>query len=219
MNEQLFYDIQVEGGICHIQFWFDHIPRDYTNEARVSFSVEPEKEKAAKAFSSWAILVESHRALTRLQTVLYQSVRPAREKGARDEVLVTILLNVLETRGCQVVMDERLSRWIRVSDLVRGDLWVVDAETMQRAHLARYPNGIPSCCHVETLAAFKSQARKEIVCAIAKTGEWNFLREWLDEGLPIIKDTTKTEPVVITVDAVRGLLRKAAKAVPVTPEV
>ena len=207
MDGALYYNVELEENICHIQFWFGRVHRQYTDEARISFSLKCETEEAAKAFSSWSIQVESYEALGQLMTVIRQGVVSVDDQGERDEMFVGTLLTVFEKQGFQVVVDRRLGKWTLVSEIAPGDLWVVDKEKLIKAYPDKHFAGTyPVTWSVRVLAVDEGQAKKEIAIAIVKMGEWDLLREWLDECLPVVKDETESAPEITTISMVKKIL-------------
>ncbi len=199
MPEGLFYEIsKSEAGFCYIRTWFDSVHKSYQNAVAASFDTDPDGE----LYASWAIEARSYAEMVRLLAVAHKFAVDPNKPGERDDVDIDKLLTYLEEVGCQVVKDPRLNKWVRVSELDPGELWEIDREAMRHAYPAQrfYP--------FETVAEYADQAKRRIASAIALSGgKWDFLREWLDECLPVAKNTEKKAPEVITLDMVREFLK------------
>ncbi len=196
MEEGLFYHINKPRDFCHIEAWFDSPEKSYSNEVGAVFKAEPGTESHA----SWSIQARSYRETVRLLAVAHKFAVDPNAPGERDRVDIGKFLAYLEEVGCQVVKDDRLDKWVRVSELEPGELWEINREAMKKAYPAQ------RFYQFQVLARSKDEAKRRIASAISEAGKWNFLREWLDECLPVIRDTSKKAPEVITLDMVRQLL-------------
>lgn len=202
MEEGLFYYISKPRDFCYIGVWFDSVEKSYSNEVGAIFRAEPRTESRA----SWSIQAKSYREMVRLLAVAHKFVVEPNVPGEQDRVDIGKLLAYLEETGCQVVKDDRLDKWVQVSEIEPGELWETDRETMTKALPAR------PFYQFQVLAEHEDQAKRRIASAISEAGEWNFLREWLDECLPVIRDTSKKAPEVITLDMTRQLLEAQQQA-------
>lgn len=194
----LFYEVsKSEAGFCYIRTWFDSVHKSYQNTVGASFDTDPDGE----LYASWAIEARSYTEMVRLLAVAHRFAVDPNKPGERDDVDIDKLLTYLGEVGCQVVKDPRLNKWVRVSELQPGELWEIDRETMRHAYPAQ------RFYHFEAVAEYEDQAKRHIASAISEDAKWDFLREWLDECLPVIKNTEKKAPEVITPDMVREFLK------------
>lgn len=195
--EELFYKITKPRDFCYIEIWFDSVEKSYSNEVGAVFKAEPDTESQA----SWSIQTKSYSELVRLLAVVHKFAVDPNIPGEQDRVDVDKLLTYLEEVGCQVVKDPRLDEWVRVSELQPGELWEIDREAMRHAYPAQ------RFYQFQVLAEHADEAKRRIAAAISEAAKWDFLREWLDECLPVVKNTSKVAPEVITLDMARGFLK------------
>lgn len=202
MPEELFYQVTKPRDYCYIEVWFDSPEKSYSNEVRAVFKTDPDTESRA----SWSIQAKSYTELVRLLAVAHKFAVDPNIPGEQDRVDIGKLLTYLEEVGSQVVKDPRLDKWIRVSELEPGELWEINRETMRHAYPAQ------RFYQFQVLAEREAQAKRRIASAISEAGEWDFLREWLDECLPVIRDTSKKSPEVITLNMARQFLEVRPQA-------
>jgi len=202
MPEELFYQITKPRDYCYIGVWFDSPEKSYSNEVGVTFKADPD----AGSRASWSIQAKSYREMVRLLAVAHKFAVDSNVPGEQDRVDVGKLLAYLEETGCQAVKDDRLDKWVRVSELEPGELWEIDRETMRHAYPAQ------RFYQFQALALDEGEAQRRIASAICEAGRWDFLREWLDECLPVVKDTSKKAPEVITLDMARQFLETRPQA-------
>jgi len=198
----LFYTVTRTEDHCFIEVWFDSLARSYLNKIRVSFGTSQSSCHSSWP-TEWSVEAWSHRELTRLLGVANHFVTAGAGLNGQDKVSVNSLIDFLEAEGCQVVRDERTGGWVRAGELEPGDLWTIDTEALQ---------WIQPCTPFSVVAEHKEQAEERIAIAIAKAQAWPLLADWLSALRPVVRDTSKKAPEVVTLDMVRELLEAKTRA-------
>lgn len=195
-EEGLFYQITKPRDYYYIEMWFDSVEKSYSNEVRAVFKADSD----AKSRASWSIHAGSYYEMVRLLAVAHKFAVDPNVPGERDRVDIGKLLKYLEGTGCQVVKDPRLDKWVRVSEIEPGEVWMI-------AELASWREFTHEDFFLsQVLAKNEGQAQRRIGVSLAESGRWSFLRLWLSEDMPVVRDVNKKAPKVLPLDMVRQFL-------------